>query len=505
MKKQLLLGILFTSSLSLHCMNDKTFGKTFFSQRSQQSATDRYLVGWSPHINICDMDCVYGSVAITPGYSQSFNGHDIATTLFFNGTNQMLFGANNGTGVDVFGRNFFLNDQFDGTVQADAHVKNFFVDFTLYLGLDEWCPGLYFTIDAPLNWTRWNFQLEEDVAQTGAFIAQYALGNLIDAPSPVNSLITAYNGQVLNTTVFPDLRQTLRYGRVDGHQSKTRIADLELALGYNFWCTDCSQLGLSLRAIFPTGNRPDAVYLFEPVVGNGHHYELGFGINGFYELWRSGETSFNIFFDGRLYHMFTTQQRRLFDITANGIGSRNLMLKRFSSSTTYAGEMIFGPNVLARECKVSNDIHADASVMFDAEWCGYGINVGYNFWARTKDKISHIQEIPVNTYAVAGNSGGTGSDNANRTGSTGTTIKGNGTDLDPIDGNIFITTAGLNIDSAAFPTALSHSFFFHFGYTWWECEYSPFLGIGGKVEFSGRHNNALDQWTIWSKFGFDFN
>ena len=46
--------------------------------RSQSVDTARELSGWINHINLFNIDGIHGSFAITPEYTQSFNGRHIA-------------------------------------------------------------------------------------------------------------------------------------------------------------------------------------------------------------------------------------------------------------------------------------------------------------------------------------------------------------------------------------------------------------------------------------------
>ena len=70
---------------------------------------------------------------------------------------------------------------------------------------------------------------------------------------------------------------------------------------------------------------------------------------------------------------------------------------------------------------------------------------------------------------------------------------------------VFVNIANLNIAGGEAPSALSHKVFTHLGYTWEGCDYSPFFGVGGEVEFSGKHNRAFNQWGVWAKGGFAFS
>ena len=209
----------------------------------------------------------------------------------------------------------------------------------------------------------------------------------------------------------------MQYGRVDdsttsGKKSKVGVADIEAVVGYNFLCCDTYHVGIDIRGIFPTGNRPEAIFLFEPICGNGKHFEIGASINAHYEFWNNCcDSSFSGWIQGAIYHVFKAKQRRIFDLNnANGtqnIGSNRLLIKKYSNGA-YAGEVLFGPNVLALECKVSNAVRANLVALFDYKRCGFNLDVGYEFWVRTKDKLVVTQQIPANTYGVAGDSGTAG-------------------------------------------------------------------------------------------------
>ena len=520
-KKYLYIFLCATFGL-LHAQDDysKTFGHTFFSQRPQWSNLARRLVGVTEYLVPCDIDSLNGFLSFTPEYTRSFDRDEIGKYLFYNGTNMMTFGAADGTGVDVFARNFFLNDDFNGTLTALPRVENALLDIEFRLNLDEWICGLYFDIHAPLVWTRWTVNFDENITSTGTSIAANTLGNTTPASSPIGSILAAYNGQTLNTINFPLLKQVLQFSRVDtadalngsseasGKQTKTRLGDVEAALGYNFLCHEYYHLGADFRVVFPSSNRPNAVFLFEPIAGNGKHYEVGAGFSGHYEFWNNCcDSSFGVWAETDIYTVLKGRQRRLFDLAnADGtqnVGSSRLLIKKFTGAPAdpVLSEILFGPNVLALQCKVRNSYHIEAALLFDYYRCGFTLDTGYNLWTRSKDKISNIEMIQPNTYGLQGQTL-TAGPTMNETGST---AQINGIGGLPDATNIYISNSQLFIDSAANPRAISHKFFAHGSFAWENCDYTPFLGLGGEVEFSGDHNFALDQWGIWIKAGFAFS
>jgi hypothetical protein len=488
------------------------FGKSFYRQRSQGSNQARWMAGQAHHLYLPDVDCFNGSIAFTGEYGQTFRGKKIAEFLFFNGTDTMTFGPAKtninglpqpaGAATDIFAQNFFLNPNFMGSVKAEPLVRNFIFDMNLYLGLDELVCGLYFRVDVPFGWTSWDLGLEQIVTNTGSpGFPAFTFGNTTIQPSPLDNIIDAWRGGVTDPR-FPDIKQGLSFATVDGKKSKSGVADLTFFLGYNFWRSDCSHFSVQLAVIAPTGNRPAGKFLFEPVLGNGHHVELGAGITAHYEFWNNGcDQSFGLYFEGNAYHVFNARQHRTFDLKNNGIGSRYLLFKRFLNGV-YQGEVIFGPNILTLECKVQNDVHGDAALMFDYKRCGWTVDIGYNVWGITKDKIAITQTIPAGTFGAQGLTLGTGGASANQTQSL-TMINGTFQPT-PETPPVTITNDDIDPDSAACPGAYTNKFFAHFGYTWENCDYLPFLGIGGEFELSASNGRAFDQWGVWIKGGFTF-
>lgn len=486
-----------------------TFGKTFFNPRPQGVNQARWMVGQMHHFYLPDVDCINGSLALTAEYDKTFRASQLGQYLGFNGTDTLTFGPAGAATTDVFARNFLLNDDFQGSVKLRPSIQNFVLDINWYLGLDEWVKGLWFRVDVPISWTRWNVNLKEnETVSQGTTIAANRFGNALPVASSFSSITEAWEGGFTDANKFPDIKQAMQKGKIKGARSKTGVADVTLQLGYNFILNECSHFGLMATLVAPTGTTPNAEFVFEPHIGNGHHVAFGGGLTGSYELWNNGcDQSFGLWFEGNVLHLFRSKQRRLFDLTANGIGSRYLFFKKFDGAApaAYANEIVFGANISALECKVKNDVYGDAAVMFDYKNGGFTFDVGYNIWGRTEDKITIVEDIPANTFGVQGDTA-TANPVVATTPATQslTDIKGNFAPA-PETPAVTITKDDFDPKSASNPSAVSHKVFTHLAYTWENCDYLPFLGVGGAVEFSGTKNNAMNQWQVWVKGGFTFS
>ncbi len=476
--------------------NRDVFGRTFFhgrsigSNKARESAGVGYLITWGYD------DCSNGVLWSTAEYSKSFNKHDIGKYLFFNNTDTMQTGTAAGPGIDIFGQNFLVNDNFNSGITARPSVQNELIDINGFYGFDIGCYTFYLAAHLPYARTQWSIDFKETVSTSGTAILANELGNPTDTPAPFNSMITAWDGQA----TFFDVKQPLQFARVDGKRKKSSFADFECALGCIFLNDECNYFSVNVRTIIPTGNRPNGVFFFEPIVGNGHYFEVGAGILGNFLLWENGCDEFLTgFINGNIYTMLKSRQMRTFDLKNNGIGSRYLLFKRFNAGA-YAGEIVRGPNILTLPIKTKNRAHGDLVFMLEYLRCNFILDAGYNLWGRTRDHIDVIGQIPANTFGIAGLSGTAGAG----TNTTASLTQIDGTNASILDASpVFISNSDLNFESAAHPGAFSHGFFVHIGYLWDWCWSQPFVGLGGGIEFSGT-NRSFKMGHVWAKVGTSF-
>jgi len=131
-----------------------------FSPRSQSVNAARDLVGWQTHINRWDMDSFYGSLSVTPEYTQTYRTKRLAQCLF--GSENVVFSGSRRTDrkeCEILADYFCLPMDFKSTLQIQPRIRNFLVDFDLFLGLDNWVEGLWFRLQTPIVYTNWDLRL----------------------------------------------------------------------------------------------------------------------------------------------------------------------------------------------------------------------------------------------------------------------------------------------------------------------------------------------------------
>jgi len=407
-----------------------------FLPRSQGVDAARELSGWTQHVNLFDMDKVYGTLALTVEYARSFRADNIAQSLFgsalncASGCNESSINisgshtSNVGTN-DLLADYFYLPTNFQSTVNFSPRIESVVADLNFYLGFDEWCNGLFFRLDLPINWTRWNLNMCETIVATGSLNYDPGYFNDFNVPgsfalgiqpvgieySKLNTSFTQYAGGVSPAGTHGTTLNGLCYAKMDcGARSLTGLADLQAIFGWNFLNDEDYHLGVGLLVRAPTGNRPNAEYLFEPIVGNGHHWELGAHITSHATLWRceNEESSLGFYLDANITHLFKDKQRRTFDLTGKPL-SRYMLAEKFqtpavapmadagatfatSAAPTYQFANVITPvaNLTTQDVNVSIGVQGDLAAQFTYANGGFNWDLGYNFWGRSCEKFSCI-------------------------------------------------------------------------------------------------------------------
>ena len=584
MKKKILYVLLLLTTVSYIFSS----GLTTFIPRSQGANTARELVGWQQQLYLPYAEN-YMAHASTFEYTRSFDLCQIARKFF--STSRLTFQgsqkddrSNKAIIADYFG----LATDFEGTLKIEPLIQNVIIDLNFYFGLNEWLCGLYFRVHGPIVHTRWTLGLDPCIVcapkrpgdsefpqcymQSGELLDPQECGSVnptLNASAQKNFNCTAKNLRTAlgGNFTFGDMKEVWKFGRFDFcPRSRTGLADIDAIAGWNFIESDCSHLGLFVLTVVPTGNRPSAKYIFEPIVGSGRHWELGGGLSGHISMYpNTRDRAFNmgLYFEGNITHMFKTHQVRSFDFRENGLLSRYILLKEFNNDMVYNGNLINAINFATRNCDVSVRAKADASCKLTIGCNGWVADLGYNIYFRDCESIciktdcpcllderhfgiKGVEGVCCISYSVLG--GIVLPDQAveaklNITQPNATmfdAVLPESTQLpddpesvclswnspqqitepipvDEVRDNpeqfIVANTAAkqelvdctdLDPRSAAQGQMLTHKVFGHIGYTFYDSCYQPHVGIGAEAEFDGRHDNALKQWGTWLKWGFSF-
>lgn len=591
---------------------------SYYSIRSQSVNAAREYVGWQQYIFIPDQDRFYGSANLTFEYSRSFRSKDITQSLFQNS----IAGCNDcGSFINVSGSTvanrgprdwladyFGLPTDFQSTLQFNPVIDNYILDFNFFFGFDEFVPGLFFRFHIPVVHTRWDLKFKETVLNGGTNDGFYPAGYFSPSVVTLNNMlesVTSYmsgNKPALTNNIKYDELTCGRFATDCTGLSETGVAEIQGILGYSLTNSDEYHCSIGLRVAAPTGTRPNASYLFKPIVGNGKHWEIGGNLTAAYTFWQSmnAHSHASIQMVANVTHMFNAHQTRCFDLCGEP-NSRYMLAEKMSTPVAYnlAGanattgypidamyqfQSEFAPvaNVTQSEASVSIGVQTDALIAITCVSNNFSFDVGYDFWGRTCEKIE-IRDgcAPDNlngrTWALKGDAFVFGfEEEAYTTGpvplsateryatihqGTNGTLDGENAMIDnalPALGDlsdvsyfplyaadmtppdvypynqtntsiqpIFIKETDLDLSGTK---SLSNKFFAHVSYSWLACEdWTPYLGIGGEVEFGKQGCNNTSPitaqvppsgntgccgeciecstcfWGVWLKGGFTFN
>lgn len=408
------------------CCIGKCDGSPYLQFRSQGRNLARQHAGLENFINKVDMPLTYGAFSSTLEYSQSFNSKKLSHFLF--GSDLVNCCELYVQGSQVENRNskawladyFGLPEDFQSKVKFCPSIKNVVLDLNFYIGLDELTPGLFMQIDAPLTWTKWELNQCEQVISTATigYPAGYMAQSSTNRASLGNSFLQIMGGGY----DFADEKIPMRYGRITSCDNEAiGFAEIDFTLGYNFILNQDSHVGALIYASAPTGTRPCATKLFEPIIGNGKHWELGAGLTSSYIFYASEQNDnryVGLWFDAIIGHLFKTRQIRSFDFCGKP-NSRYMLLEEMTTADgkltgqdpyaqadkQYAGNLIPVINWSTFNIKTQIDVQADMAIKLSGARDNINFDLGYNFWARSGEEFSSFSTCPCDTskkYAIKG-------------------------------------------------------------------------------------------------------
>jgi len=274
-------------------------------------------------------------------------------------------------------------------------------------------------------------------------------------------------------------------------RSKSGVADIDCCLGYQFGLEDTYYLCPRLSMVIPTGNRPCGCYLFEPVLGHGKQWGIGFGVEAMTVLHKNEETKLDLTCSYEIKHFFSNTQKRTVGFRSDDWSS----VKAWSQYELLGEQGKYGvfpaANVLTRDVRVHQGLLFDCYVNLNFQHRGCFLSVGYNYFSRAEEDV-RVRCWPEDRYALV---------NPNHyTSNTRFTIV---SDPTPADDNLEgpIQRAMLDGSVAATPPITTHKVYGLISYL---CKSRPlFVGIGGAYE-ACQDNAALEGYELYFKLGYSF-
>lgn len=474
-------------------------------------------------------------LTISPQYTHSFQTNGIAQWFFFNGRDAMTVGIPDenesftidgsqiglslGTIYDPDTDSVFLRSGLIGSVTAKPIVENYIVDIDLWYDLSRWHKHLWSRIEAPIVYMKTNMRMCS--SGRGTQNDQYPLGLF----SLDKTIVDAYGDEICGASCVPysaivcALEGNSGWGAVEPLKAgkfstqpliKWGVPSVHFDLGYDMYDTIPWYCAGSLHVVFPTGNRPKGTYVFEPILGANKSWQLGATAIAHYLKQFDDENEFGIYFYAVGTHLFKSNQERVFSLNRNGPGSQLLLLKQFKGDETGLISAEREANIYTGTIKVGATFMFDGSLMFQYSHNSLVVDLGYNFWARTPERISKKVGLQLCCDTPFGIKGNTPMEFQTMTGCLGSPVQCLndtttqscaricGPALQDDEITTFITPGDLNYKAPLHPAAMSHKIFAATGYkSWW------YALVSGEAEFSP-NNAAINQWGIMLKMGVYF-
>lgn len=379
---------------------------SFMTYRSQGQNLARNVAGWqSLRTDIYNGDA-QGNVSIAVEYDQAFNRG--AINKYFFGSDCMTFSGSLAPyrgACDIMADYFGLPTDFQSVVSFSPQMHNVIFDFDFYWNLDCLIKGFNLRFYLPVAYTRWALNPCEKVINPGtlAYPAGYMSNARIDVPDLKKGALDVLS----HCQTFGDLADPIQYGRLDAcAQHTTKVADILVALGYTFVRHRAGLVGINLQTVIPTGTFSHARNLFEPQIGNGHHWALGGGLTARYDFINNEDRGLKLSgcLDASIQHLFKANEVRSYDLTANGPGSRYMLMEDMGgaisgalgfspiiltdlATSEYLGRLFYVIDATTLDSKIKINVQGDVVAKLTLDYRNWNFDLGYNFWGRSHETL----------------------------------------------------------------------------------------------------------------------
>ena len=326
-----------------------------------------------------------------------------------------------------------------------------------YLNLDAWWCGLWADVAFAIVNARHSLHCEQT-------------GNTSSLCANIATVSDALSTQSLTAGRF-------FCGPCNDEKRRTGFDDLQIRLGYDYnWCDNV--FGLYLIGTVPGGRKPNAVYVFEPLVGS-RHGSLGVGLQAFvpFNLCGCEDTALTLLSDFNYRYVFSHRECRTFDLLPNGPFSR------FAPVVDLANPLLTFPaaNVLTGPVKVQPRSTIQWWLGVNYEFCDWNFEVGYNLYWRQRERIQESSVVVPANIGIF--------------------------DVTTATSSAAITAANIDINSAVAARALTNKIYGAFSFNGCVCDCFEWMsGFGGSYEFVAKRDRcaALSNWAIFGKCAVSF-
>jgi hypothetical protein len=489
MKKNIVLLSAALMSLSLNLVAEVVTNKTFL--RSPVIAGHRPLAEYGHQRgNLDGDDAQWGtSVCARAFFQQSTNSRALGKYFGMAEKNQIVIS-------DVYPHDFLSSRlvhspnleannpgtlDLAGTLSLRPQRSVWGVNIAIDQSLDRLVKGLYVSVNMPLAQVTHDLRAsvsDETInAATGKGVLDYFQGNL-SQPVGINQ------------------QAALTRAKFAGKQTKTAVAGLDFNLGYHLVSTD--ECGVRVRGLVhvPTGNKSTAEYLFEPIVGNNRHVELGLGVEMAAQVYKQDSFNLQLVSSAEMRYVVAATEKRMMGLIGDDSQLFNWSQYYLVGQSGQPGVMP-AANVLPIDLRVSPGLKYLADLGLNAAWDMVKLGVGYSFAAHQAEKATLKGSWQDDLYALAAASYDASQDFSRRDNSGGPA------DTFPMSDSHFLTVENFDTHAAETPAQLSHKISVYGSFHPIKGSIDLGIGVFGGYQFV-THNADFAQYEVGGSIGMNF-
>ncbi|KIX85499.1 hypothetical protein J120_00800 [candidate division TM6 bacterium JCVI TM6SC1] len=324
------------------------------------------------------------------------------------------------TQTDWLADYFGLPLDFQSVLSFAPHVRTVGVILSNYIHLDRFVCNSYITVQLPLVHTTWNLDFQEHIINKGTqgYPVGYFGPTAVARQNLLNSATDFFQEGKAPTLSESVVFQPLSAGRFyNKSQSKGGLSELRVTCGWTpILCSDY-HLGFEFIAAVPTGSKVRGIYLFEPILGNGHFGEVGLGLHGHATFWRNcNETmSWSLVGYMMMTSLLSTIQQSSFDLKNQFNNSKYMLAQNMGAPirqnlTGQSGGVLVAPVVQFRDlyapvanityCNVRTHVGSqwDITALLDFEHDCLRFDIGYSYYHRDCQRF----RFPCQTEVLTG-------------------------------------------------------------------------------------------------------
>lgn len=513
----------------------KATSQTFFTVNPEfQAGSPERITLWRNDRTNARKDGYHGTLQLVPFGGRSTRASDLAAYFSIDYKPVLFISENLTDTCDIFSEHLNIYTQQLGTpppanyfqsqisFEPRRNIAGLGVSYRQGFAHRDDGKGFFFEMSFPFEEVKTSMHLGETIITNGggpeecATLTPQAPG-VPFLQCPLQSAI-AINGQPtppVGSVCAAFAQPAWAFGRIenDGHyNSKSGVGDVDLLIGYDVINSDCCYFSSHLGVLAATGNKPEGILMFEPIVGYNKTTAIRYGGQFGLELWTHAtkDRSMWFYFQSEFFFHLTNTQTRSFDLK-NKPWSRYMQVY---SSQEQANEAYLtgndflhtpGINVFTQEAKVKAGTSRtyNSGLAFNSK--GLQAELGYTFNARPAECVELKCEFPRGVALKSLHTAGAINNvqMINNTIACADIIPE--TSYSPLDKYTDNTISGhdLDLNSAAHPAFLSYIIYGSIGNRWDDHEYPLFIGGGGSYEFTA-DNSAMTRWLLWGKIGFSF-